>query len=305
MPGNFLTGYGATTEQLPLRDPWGVQLQQWIGNQGQQTLGQNQPFNFAPIRQQAENRFRTETVPSIADRFLGMGNTRNSSGFQHALGSAASDLQTNLAGLQAQYDYQSHNQQQQNALQMLGMGLAPSYENIYTPASSGVLGGLLQGASPEIAKGVLAALGLGPYAANLLKDTTKQTATDAVTNATTGAVVGGTTGAAMNAVTPAATTTPAATAPLAGAAGTTAAAGGIGKTIGGALASGLGPAAVTLAAIGWGLMQNSNKKQFDKDWKIAKQEYDAGRIPWAPATKQKAFYKQVKAWDTLQKLGVK
>lgn len=299
--GNFLLGEHGYNTQLPLRDEWGTQLQQWIGNQGQQTLGQNKPFDFAPIAQQAQEQFRTETVPSIADRFLGTSNTRNSSGFQNALGAAGAGLQQNLAALKAQYDYQSHNQQQQNALQMLGMGLQPSYENIYTQGSPGFLAGLGENITQGLGKG------LGDAAGNLVKGATQKAVEktgDAANNVATGVATGTGAGLAANAVaggTPAATvpaaTVPAAAAPVAAGTGTAAAGGTT------ALAQAAGPIGVLVAAAIWGITHNIEKKKLDKAWEWGKKLADAGQGPYPPDKKHivKQYKELQKAYEYLGK----
>lgn len=71
-----------------------------------QQLQQQQPFqrvDFDPIRQQELQRFSTQTVPGLAERFAGTGNIQ-SSAFQQALGGAGADLGTRLAALQAGHD---------------------------------------------------------------------------------------------------------------------------------------------------------------------------------------------------------
>lgn len=297
---SFLAGKSGFNEQLPVITPEQQGYQSWLLQQGQQGIGQNQPFDFNPIRQQAMEQFRTETVPSIADRFLGTSSTRNSGGFQGALGAAGAGLETNLAALKAQYDYQSHNQQQQNALNMLGMGMHPTYENIYTPASSGLLGGLASGVAPALGKyGALAgagALGLGPWAAGAggaaLGNAAAGTAGGAAGSAALPLAAGAAGAAAIPAVA-GATGTPAA-AGATGAAAKTAGAAGLAKGALGAVgalgASGALPLAATAGAALFGIKKWKDKKKFNKDWEEARLAYMAGRRPYPPASKPKAFY---------------
>lgn len=115
-------------------------LQQY--SQGmQQPLGQG----FAPIAQQARTQFAEQTVPTIAERFSGMGaGAQKSSAFAQSLGRAGSALEGDLASRQAQFGM-GERQLLQNLLQL---GLTPQFESLYKPETPGRLsqfGGALQG----------------------------------------------------------------------------------------------------------------------------------------------------------------
>lgn len=168
-PGNFLTGTPGQTKQFQNFSPQQQGLQNNILSQLVGMLGnvQNrQPavgktFDFSPIEKQARINFTQNTLPGIAERFTSLGDGgQNSSAYQGVLGSAAAGLDTNLAALKAQYDYNSHNQQQQFGLQergqennllsnLLGIGFQPSFHESYTPRQPGFLesagSGLSQG----------------------------------------------------------------------------------------------------------------------------------------------------------------
>lgn len=164
--GNAWTGY----------DPQGLQFENYspevkaaldtIRNSGLQLLGQfqqnqqqQQPFNFQPIAQEARQNFAQQTIPSIAERFSGLGAQR-SSAFGQQLGQAASGLETNLASLGSQYGLQNQQQLMQYILSLLGLGTQRTFENAYIPRQSGFLqnaGTALIGAAPKAA--ALAATG--------------------------------------------------------------------------------------------------------------------------------------------------
>jgi len=74
------------------------QLEDIRGNIAQET-------DFAPIEEAARAGFQQQTVPQLAERFAGQGALK-SSGFQGALGGAASDLERKLAALKSQYGLQ-------------------------------------------------------------------------------------------------------------------------------------------------------------------------------------------------------
>lgn len=139
---SFLFGRSAQNTQLPTVSPEQQQFMSWLLSQGKQGFEQGSDFNFEPLEQQAMTQFQSEIIPSIAERFAGTG-ARNSSAFQSALGQAGSGLAQNLAALKAQYGYQSSLNRQQNALNMLGMGLRPSFENVFRPETQGLFGGLI------------------------------------------------------------------------------------------------------------------------------------------------------------------
>lgn len=116
------------------------------GNLGLQQL-QNPTAGFQPIANQARNQFNNQTIPGLAERFTSLGGSgQRSSAFQGALGSAGSDLESQLAGMQAQYG------QRQQALgqNLLGMGLTPQFENVYSQGGPSFLSGLFGGASKGI-----------------------------------------------------------------------------------------------------------------------------------------------------------
>lgn len=109
----------------------------------------SQAFNFQPIAQAATNRFEQQTLPSIAERFAGMG-AKRSSGYNQALANAYENLQTNLAGQQSQFGLQS----QSNLAKLLGLGLQPQFENVFDPGSSGGFMQLLAALSGGFGQGL-------------------------------------------------------------------------------------------------------------------------------------------------------
>lgn len=72
-------------------------------------LYQGNKYSFEPIAQQARHQFATQTVPSIAERFAGLG-ALSSSGFNRQLAQAATDLERELAALRSQYGIQERGQ---------------------------------------------------------------------------------------------------------------------------------------------------------------------------------------------------
>jgi len=148
--GSFLFGRGGRTQQFPR---FGGEQQQAISQILQQALsglrgGEAGPgetglgeaglgrFDFGPIEQRARTQFGQQTIPSIAERFTGMGEGgQRSSAFQAALGRAGAGLEESLAGMKSQYGLQ-----QQGLLQnLLGMGLTPQHETAYFPRQPGFL----------------------------------------------------------------------------------------------------------------------------------------------------------------------
>lgn len=163
--GDFFVGAPGMHGQFGLTTPQQSQflnqdilsiLPQLLQQTTQRTQG-----GFEPIRQAATNRFNTETIPSLAERFTAMGNNRNSSGFQGALGSAGAGLQQNLAALESQYNLQQGGQAQNLLLSLLGLFLRPQFENTYTPAGQGLFHRLAQGVGQGV--GGLGAAAAGKF----------------------------------------------------------------------------------------------------------------------------------------------
>ncbi len=115
-------------------------LNQLTGLASQQLGKSQQPFNFAPIAQQARKQFATQTVPSIAERFTAMGGDSRlgSSGFAGQIGAAGSQLEEALASLKSQVGLQQQGRQDQMLQMLLGGALQPQFESVFTPKQPGV-----------------------------------------------------------------------------------------------------------------------------------------------------------------------
>lgn len=128
--GNLFTGYDAYNQQLPRFTPEQQNTLNMLLQQG----GQN--ANFGGIENRAREQFSKNTIPGLAERFtaMGSGGSQRSSAFQGALGSAGADLESQLAALRGQY-----------GMQQLGLGLQPSFENIYNKREGGIAQGAASG----------------------------------------------------------------------------------------------------------------------------------------------------------------
>ncbi len=185
--------FGKTANTLQNQQGMSPELQQLL----QQTLKGSQG-NFDNIANQEINRFNTQTIPGLAERFQAMGGngTGNSGAFQGALGQASNQLSQGLASLKEQYGLQEQGQRQnllgnllqqgnqQNALQqnlfgqllgggqqnqaqglqllqnMLTQGLSPKHEYGFQPSPPSFLGNVGQGLGQGTA---LAGAGLLKY----------------------------------------------------------------------------------------------------------------------------------------------
>lgn len=118
-------------------------------------------FDFSPIASEARNRFYTETVPSIAERFTAMGGSGSQSGsaFQGALGNAGANLERGLKSLETQYGLQQQGLDNQQLNSLLQMVFQSPYESIYEQGQPG----FLQGAAGGLG------VGLGQQLPDLLK----------------------------------------------------------------------------------------------------------------------------------------
>jgi len=160
--GDLFKNYPSVTEKLPTLRPEQLDIQNRALGASGSLLNQPSNFNFAPIEQKALQQFKTQTVPGLAERFGSTGGGLRSSAFRGALGGAASELQTNLAALGSEYGLRGQELQQNQLRNLLGYGLAPSFENIYIPSQQGpfstLLGGVGQATLPkavELAGGAL------------------------------------------------------------------------------------------------------------------------------------------------------
>lgn len=140
--GEFFLGKQQQYRQVPTQTPQAMQALQQLLSSGTQGL-QNPYAGFDPIQEQFQKQFETQTVPGIAERFtaLGSGGSQRSSAFQNALGSAGSELATNLAALKSQYGLQNRSA----LLNQLQLGLTPQFETVNEPGTQGFLSNLLQG----------------------------------------------------------------------------------------------------------------------------------------------------------------
>lgn len=124
-------------------------------------------FDFEPIAAAARRGFMQQTVPELAERFTAAGHGGlQSSGFRNALGSSASDLESNLAALRSKYalsqQSMAHNllgQQQSGLGQLLGAGLQPRFSTNINPATQG----LLQGLGGAAARGIGNMAAMAPF----------------------------------------------------------------------------------------------------------------------------------------------
>lgn len=166
MLSQLFGGTPGRQEQLPTRTPGQVNIMEQLGQMGLSGLQQG-GFDFAPIESQAKERFMQQTIPTIAERFTGMGG-RHSSAFRQALGQAGAGLDTNLAAMRGQHGLQ----QQGQLMQMLGLGLQPQFESLYVPKSPGLgataAGGIGQGLGmvlPILLSAAAGGMGGGPLGA--------------------------------------------------------------------------------------------------------------------------------------------
>lgn len=138
--GNFLFGNPGGVEQYSTVTPELQNALQYLYQLGVQGL-ENPYAGFAPIAQQARNQFSQQTIPSLAERFTSMGNSSLSSpAFASQLGQAGAGLEQELAAMQAGYGQQNL----QQALQLLQLGLQPQSENVYRPKELGLVQNLFQ-----------------------------------------------------------------------------------------------------------------------------------------------------------------
>lgn len=166
---DFLLGKGEKTEQFQNFTPSQQSAFQDLlagGQSGlpggfdflQSILGQS-PEAMSQFEAPTRRAFQEQTLPSIAERFTGMG-AQKSSAFGQQLGQAGQRLEESLAAQRGQRSFDALNQLQN----LLGTGLTQQFENVFRPATTGLLGGLLEGAGQGVgqAGGVAALMKLLP-----------------------------------------------------------------------------------------------------------------------------------------------
>lgn len=107
--------------------------------------------SFAPVAQEARRNFSQRSLPGLAERFAGLGDSRMDSGsYQQAREGAIGDFESQLAALQAQHNLQEQHLQNQYGLQeqslqsnnlfnSLGAFLHPQFDTTVVPGQeSGV-----------------------------------------------------------------------------------------------------------------------------------------------------------------------
>lgn len=158
----------SSVQQLPTTSPQQTQVMNQLLQTLSPQLGQMQ--SFEPVAEAAQQRFAQQTAPSIAERFAGIGAQR-SSGYNQALANAQRDLQTQLAGQEAQFGLS----QQNNLANLLQLALQPQFENIYQQGGPTGLSRILEllghtgagiatgGASVPFSAGMLGAGSGGDY----------------------------------------------------------------------------------------------------------------------------------------------
>ena len=134
----FLKSAPAGTEQIATGTAQQQANNQALGNRISGSLGnlslpgqQNSQYSFAPIAQQAQRNFQTQTVPGLAERFTSLGGGQlGSPAFASALGQAGAGLQSDLAAQQQQFGMQQEGMQNQNLMQLLSHFAQPQFENL-------------------------------------------------------------------------------------------------------------------------------------------------------------------------------
>ena len=140
--------FGASPAQMSTLTPEQEQFQQSLLPILMQLLQGGTPAGFQGIEENARRGFNTQTLPSLAERFAGIGGL-GSSGYRNSLVGAGTQLESNLAALRGQYG--------QNQLSQL---LGPSLQSnrAYLPGQPGLLHSLI-GNFNQNAQGAGQALG--------------------------------------------------------------------------------------------------------------------------------------------------
>ena len=132
--GDFLFGQPGGVEQYSTVTPQQQGIMQLLQQLGVYGL-QNPYEGFEGIENQARNQFAQKTVPSLAERFTaGTNGATSSPSFASQIGQAGAGLESDLAAQKAQFGQQN----MQQILQLLQLGLNPQSENIFRPQQNGL-----------------------------------------------------------------------------------------------------------------------------------------------------------------------
>lgn len=147
--GGGFSGNEGGFEQAQNLTPQQQSILEYLLTSGQQ--GMENPYEgFEPIKQNALSTFFQDIVPQLQNQFSASGsNAISSPVLQSNLSSAGAGLAQRLALLQSQYGQQN----KQNALQQLQLGLKPGFENVYRQSQPGFGGSLLSSslqAAPQL-----------------------------------------------------------------------------------------------------------------------------------------------------------
>ena len=124
----------------------GGPLQAGLGNLQSLLSGEAEAYEAPAMRQ-----FQEQILPSIAERFTGMGaGAQRSSAFGQQLGQAGAGLAENLAMQRAQLQQQGLGQLQS----MLGLGFTSPFQYQTIPGTEGGLSKLLGGVGSGIGSGI-------------------------------------------------------------------------------------------------------------------------------------------------------
>ncbi|MGD8305138.1 MAG: hypothetical protein PVF17_00660 [Ignavibacteria bacterium] len=140
-----LTGQPGRFEQINLLNPQQRQLQESLGqavspglNYYKGILG-GDTSQLQALSDPIMRQFEQQIAPGIAGRFASR-NSLRSSAFQNALGTAATNLGSNIGQLQANLLGQAAG----NLTGLSGQALQPNFQNIYRPQVPGALDALAQ-----------------------------------------------------------------------------------------------------------------------------------------------------------------
>lgn len=140
--GNFL--FGTPGRTMSTISPEQEEFQKSLLPLLMQLLQGGSPAGFQGIEENARRGFATQTVPTLAERFAGLGGL-GSSGYKNTLKEAGTQLESNLAALRGQYA--------QNQLGQL-LGPALTSNKAYIPRTPGLLEGVAGGVGQVLGMGL-------------------------------------------------------------------------------------------------------------------------------------------------------
>lgn len=119
---------GAQAVQYPLRTPYQEELEKERAEMGRGVLRGLPQAQFEPLKAEYERQYTQQVLPALIEQFVSAApGAMRTGGFQQAVGSSRSDLQSRMAALQQQFNMQQRGQEQQYGMNLMAPALGQQF----------------------------------------------------------------------------------------------------------------------------------------------------------------------------------